>query len=771
MSKFKIKHGMPIQMVSTKSKTDEWFKESAKAAFNVAIKSGNDTRKTFSEKIELYDLYNGITDDSYLKESFNTVGIKNVKFNPKFQHYPLVSPRVDLLLGELTKRSYNYTIGAVNPDAISMKLQERKQKFTAMMLELYTEEEYNEEYIKGRLDEFEQSDVRSTAEMQADELLNYYKVVHDFEDIDYKLLFSWLTVGEHIGCVELINGRPVARECDNKMIYIARDGGSDKVVDAEIIVEITYEPVGDIIETYFDHLSKRDVDKLIGDKETSTVGDLPFNFNGDTDTYPEVVFESKADLAIFRSSDGDANQPFDGDGNYRVAKIKWKGFRKIKRLKEHINGNVTYRLVSEFYEPDITKGEEIEVKWITEWHEHTLVGSDIWVDGKICELQFRSFLKPYESKSGYFGKYNIKGSGKARSLLDRAKPLSYYYDMVFARLEDMLSKNIGKVIELDVAKIPEGWNPKLWLYYLKQHNVAVVNSFKEGDKGLAMGKLAGSYNTTGRGIDMELGNSIVVYIQILAMIEDLIAKVTGITDQRLGQISARELVGNVERSTIQSNHVTESYFNDLDKTREEYYLLFLDAARYAHKKDKTLLQYATSDMNLVPIELDGELLSMVDLGIFPSNNARDVNFAQLLRSSIQQQFANGNGDIESLAIAHSTNSFAKLSKSLKEAQEKAAARQDEAAKKASEYQRDAQLAVISAERERDSAKFKHEENLLRIKLGAESFSKDKDTDNNGIDDSIQLTIAKLNDETKREEIRSKERIEEDKIRNSKNKTT
>ena len=89
------------------------------------------------------------------------------------------------------------------------------------------------------------------------------------------------------------------------------------------------------------------------------------------------------------------------------------------------------------------------------------------------------------------------------------KPYSYLYDAIHDRLNKLLAKNWGKIIELDLSKVPSGWDIYKWLYYAKTNSIAVIDSFKEGNVGAATGKIAGALNNASRGvIDAELGNTI-----------------------------------------------------------------------------------------------------------------------------------------------------------------------------------------------------------------------------------------------------------------------
>ena len=96
------------------------------------------------------------------------------------------------------------------------------------------------------------------------------------------------------------------------------------------------------------------------------------------------------------------------------------------------------------------------------------------------------------------------------------------------------------------------------MYYAKANHIAVKDSFKEGNKGAATGKLAGLMNNQSSGvIDANQGDIIQHDINLLSFIKMEMSEVMGISPQREGQVSNRETVGGVERSVLQSSHITE----------------------------------------------------------------------------------------------------------------------------------------------------------------------------------------------------------------------
>ena len=137
------------------------------------------------------------------------------------------------------------------------------------------------------------------------------------------------------------------------------------------------------------------------------------------------------------------------------------------------------------------------------------------------------------------------------------KPYNYLYDAVHDRLNKLMAKNWGKIIQLDLSKVPTGWDIEKWMYYARTNNIAVVDSFKEGNIGAATGKLSGMMQQSSGVLDLEQGNYIQQHINLLEFVKMEMGEAAGISKQREGQVSSSETVGGVERSNLQSSHITE----------------------------------------------------------------------------------------------------------------------------------------------------------------------------------------------------------------------
>jgi hypothetical protein len=201
---------------------------------------------------------------------------------------------------------------------------------------------------------------------------------------------------------------------------------------------------------------------------------------------------------------------------------------------------------------------------------------------------------------------------------------------------------MGKIVRLDFAKVPKGWDVDKWLYYIKVNNIAAEDSFKEGDVGRATGMLAGGLNNASSGvIDASLGNEIQQYISLLEWIGTKIGEIAGISKQREGQISNRETVGGVERATLQSSHITEWLFFTHESVKKRVLECLLETAKVAMKGRKIKFRYITTDGAAKMMEMDGDEFAECDYGLVVdnSNGAQELNqkLDMLAQAALQNQ--------------------------------------------------------------------------------------------------------------------------------------
>ena len=578
----------------------------------------------------------------------------------RIQHYPIMNSKLSVLRGEESKRVFDYRVVITNPNAISEKENTRKEELNARLQQVIadksqSEDEFNQELEK--INDYFTFEWQDSREIRANALLSHYTKEYNIPFLFNMGFMDGMTVGEEIYQCDIVGGEPTIEKINPLKIRVFKSGYSNRIEDAGMIVIEDYWSPSRVIDTFYDSLSRKDIEYI--EKSQGNVS------GGSTDSMDNVderqgfvnrVFvgeEATMQDGFFWDPIGNADSinsnlaPFDTLGNIRVIRVYWKSLRKIKKVKSYdpMTGEELFSFYPETYILKKDQGEEEEIFWINEAWEGTKIGSDIYVNMRPRVIQYNRLSNPSRCHFGIIGSiYNINDS-RPFSLVDMMKPYNYLYDVIHDRLNKLIAKNWGKIITLDLAKVPERWDVEKWLYFAKTNNIAVVDSFKEGNKGAATGKLAGGLNNASSGvIDAELGNTIQQYTNLLEFIKMEMSEVAGITKQREGQVANRETVGGVERATLQSSHITEYLFLIHDDVKKRTLEAFLETAKIALKGRSKKFQYLLSDGSIQIMNIDGDEFAEADYGLVVDNSKGLQELQQkmnmLAQAALQNQILN-----------------------------------------------------------------------------------------------------------------------------------
>lgn len=777
------KNEIPRQKLPKSKKTDRWGKAVIEQLENYIVSDSHSPAASVRDTQVNYDLYNGKLDPQDFEYVTNPYGFKQNEFPANLQHYDIISPKLNLLIGEEIKRPLNFRAVTTNSDAIS-----EIEKEKAEILKAELSKVFQQAFNKGQagpdgppkppeeLEKFLKYEYQDVREKTAHDLLKYLQE-------NERLLFKFnegfkdaLIAGREIYWVGIVSGKPVVRTCNPNDITIVTDKDSYYVEDAQAIIEERWMSVGSILDEFYEELS---------DKQVSEVEEMS-NFGGARDgsgnvNYPVSDIRIQGDDA-YRRSNSKLNV-FDGEGNIRVVRVEWKSLKKIGFLQ-------TLDPVTEEWEEEIvdedfkvptgaTKDKDgfhnwsdettdlpmkIKWEWVNEWWEGTKIGEEIFVGIRPKPNQRRDMDNPAMCKSGYIGYlYNARNS-ESISLVDRMKPYQYLYNILMYRTELAFAKTKGKLAVMDIAQIPrsEGWDVDSWLYYLESMGIMFINSAEEGAQGQTS-----NFNQFSS-IDLSMGNYINQHVMMLNQIKTELEELGGVTRQRMGQISSSELVGNTERAVTQSSHITEYWFSHHDEVKRRVYEALIDVAKIAYKGTRKL-QYITNDMSRVFIDLEEGMFADSEYGVFLTNSSKDIKALETMRMAAQQAMQSGNMKVTEFAKMMQTDSMAEITRSLEYSQEKAEerdmqkAQQDrEAITRAEEIKQQTELEKQNREDARD---FKRNATKIEVaRIQAQAKLADTDLNNNGVKDSIDREKVLLENQRKMEELavkRNKENRELD----------
>lgn len=665
---------LPPQQLPLSKKNNAWRKRhldwaDSKSFFNFSL-----VRKSVVHKKINYDLLNGKLHMSDLKLILNPSSLQASFIPDRIQHYAIINSKLNVLKGEEYSRLFDYKIIVTNPNAISEIEKERKELLQQLVEQEIKNEQQSEEDFSKKLEElnyFFTYEYQDEREIRANALVEHYSKEYNFKLLFNQGFMDALIIGEEMYKCDIVSGEPTIERLNPLKVRIFKSGYSNKIEDADMIIIEDYWSPGKVIDTYYKELSKKDMEYIekmpdhMGQAVTDSMGNVDerYGFVNNYMVGEEISTNDSVYFDPFGANEGVNNSllPYDMAGNLRVLQVFWKSRRKIKEVKSFNpkTGEEEYTFYDESYEINTDLGEEERIYYINEAWEGTKIGSDIYVNMRPRQIQYNRLSNPSKCHFGIIGSiYNLNDS-RPFSLVDMMKPYNYLYDAVHDRLNKLIAKNWGKIIRLDFAKVPKGWDIDKWMYYAKTMGIAVENSFNEGDYGAATGKLAGGLNNASTGvIDAEFGNSIQSQIQLLEYIKNEMSDVTGISRQREGQISNRETVGGVERSTLQSSHITEWIFSIHDDVKKRVIEAFLETAKIAMKGRNKKFKYILPDFSTKMIEIDGDEFAECDYGLVADNGETSQKLNQQLNTLAQAALQNQLITFSSLMKLYSSTSLA-----------------------------------------------------------------------------------------------------------------
>lgn len=648
---------LPPQQLPFSKKNKAWRKRHLDWADSKTFFNYSPVRKSVIHKKINYDLLNGKLHMSDMEVVLNPEGIKAGFIPDRIQHYPIMNSKLNVLRGEEAKRVFDYRVVITNPNAISEIENNKKDELFRRLQTLVadtskSEEEFNQELEKmNYYYTYEWQDLR---EIRSNALLNHYVKEYNIPLLFNNGFMDAMAIGEEIYQCDIVGGEPIIERVNPLKIRVFRSGYSNKIEDADIIIIEDYWSPGKVIDTYYDVLSKKDMEYIESipdhvsqasidsmDNIDERFGFVNNNMVGEEMSSNGFYFDP---FNLFSDSISNSLLPYDLAGNLRVLRMYWKSRRKIKKVKSYDleTGEEIYNFYPETYIINEDLGEEEQIFYVNEAWEGTKIGTDIYVNMRPRVIQYNRLSNPSKCHFGIIGSiYNLNES-RPFSLVDMMKQYNYLYDAIHDRLNKLMAKNWGKILRLDLARVPKGWDIEKWIYYAKANGLAVEDSFKEGNIGAATGKLVGVLNNASSGvIDAEFGNSIQQQINLLEFIKLEMSEVAGITRQREGQVSNRETVGGVERATLQSSHITEWLFVIHDDVKKRALECFLETAKIAFKGRSKKFSYILSDGSERIADIDGDEFAEADYGLVVDNSRGaqelDQKLDMLAQAALQNQ--------------------------------------------------------------------------------------------------------------------------------------
>lgn len=664
-----IRESAQIQKLPLSKKNKDW--REAQVDYVIGATYSSSSAKTAEDMNKSINLYLGNFDIEDIRYVVNPFDVED-GFPATPHNINIIKPKVDLLIGEEINTRLPLRVLCTSQKASEEINSKMVNDLTTFMLQMaiskmddQTLADFDQKVKSGEISDPKEIlglsgslEYKSLIEESARSLLEYISQKSGLKDVFTSGFFNLLWAGKSLYHVSIQSGNPVIENVNPiefRNVYSSNNSSElyRRIEDSEMICRTVYMTPTEVYDRLYHLCTEKDLDDILA---LTSSGQSRMAYKNVRE--PDYIHIKMNKLDI----------PSTIDGMVPVYHVLWKSFKKIGFLTyQNEDGTVSSEIVSEDY---VKTGNEISLTWdwIPEIWEGYRVSDSIYLGVNPLQYQYMNKENILDQKMPYFG-IELVGS---KSIIDLLKPLQYLYIIVWYRLELALARDKGKILSMDVRKVPKslGVDVNKWLHLLSSVGVNFYNPDETGWDNDEDNRADRSND--GKMIqseDLSMSNTIASYVQILEMIEGVAEHITGISRQRSGFIKSSEYVGAVQQSIGQSNLITENIFDAHDSCRTAVVRYFLNMAKdYYYDTDNKFLSYITSDGARNAVNLSDDFF-YEDYDVFAVSSRQESKDLELIKQLYQPAMQNGMS-LSDIAEIISLNSTKAIHGKLKEIEER-----------------------------------------------------------------------------------------------------
>ena len=703
----------PPQFVLESEKTEEWANKWVDAVVSYMAYVDSPYHNSRLNDIQNYNIYNGsleLQDFKYITEQYG------MAYPARLVNYPIISPKIDLLVGEELRRPMDIKVSTTNKEAVLRKedvkvnlimkklTEEIHQEFkdaTGIALPAVTEMEIPED-----IDLYMRYNYREMVEETAQDGLEYLMQKYHYRDIFKEGFRDLLVTGKEFFKVYDHNGDPYVRRVDPRSVVYEINSNSDYLDDASWVGEERYLSYSEILDEFRDELTREDLEELSAMYQIGGYDDLS-------------AYNSQFDWIDYQEGQ---------EVKIRVVSVEWKSIKtlKFKVSENKFNPEKPFmKAVADDYKP--RRREQLVTRYVDDIWEATKIGGKILVRARRRPNQVRSVDDAGSTQLSYVGCVRNNTTGRAVSMVDLLKNIQMLYNIVMYQIELAMARSGGKAVVYDVSQLPTnlGMDMQTVLYHLKTDGIIPINSKEEGNQ-------LASFNQFQQ-IDFTLSNSVQQLINLKMMLEQTAGQISGVSPQREGAVGQYEYVGNVQRSVVQSATITESWFYSHSQVKKRVFekVCNLMKVSWANGKKSSYI-LADGAYKFLSIMPD---VSLQDYGIFIGDSGKDDAMRQQLQGIAQAALQGGQATLLDIIKVIKADTFTEAEHILERAMEEI--------KKEQAGQAQQQQAMMEAQQAASQAEFERQVQLEQIKNQAK-------VEVARIQSETDLRIADMKDDLARE---------------------
>ena len=486
----------PRQKISMKNKNKLWREK----CVDILVGKGDTQHFGYgygTEKKEMklaYDLYNSIYDLNDLKYVTNPYNVDE-GFPAIPQNVNVIRPKINLLLGEETKRPTNIKVIRTS-DIASGEYQDKYKQMlmdymnATVMSKLGPEEaaRYQQALESGeimppeQIQKYMSKTYKDLAETTAYHIIEYLK--HKL-NLSHEFMRTWLdalVAGVEVLYIGVQNNEPSLERVNP--LYFTYDMSPDLefIEDGDWCCRKMMLSYTEVYDRLYDKMDEYQLNKLVEiiDGKPGNHGVQKKDMVDDFNSWKVSHIDTPIQDPVFANNQNMVS----------VWHVCWKSFKKVGFVVIPDETGQPQRLVvdedyvvSGLELPQIdSNGESKQVvwDWIIEVWEGYRIGRELYVGIQPLEYQHVSVDNPNSQKLPYTGAIYSNINTKTKSLVNLLKPLQYLYIIIWYRLELAMARDKGKIVTVDITQIPKSMNIDInkWAHYLSSVGVNFINPYE-----------------------------------------------------------------------------------------------------------------------------------------------------------------------------------------------------------------------------------------------------------------------------------------------------
>lgn len=713
-----------------------------------------------------YDLFNNKVNKADFEYVCAPFGKEVGELPADFTNKDILSGKIKALLGMEMKRPFSWKVAAVNEEATTRKEQAEFKKlkdfvYNSIMIPIQQEiekkyqaerkgapltpeeqqkiEQQVQEELKAmtppEVKKYMARDHQDPAEALAHQILSY---LIQKQDIKMKFNKAWkhgLISGREIFWVGVVNGEPTLKVVNPIRFDYDKSPDLDYIEEGEWAIYEMYMTPSEVIKHFGSELTLKEIDEIYEDFiHASSIPDTAFTFQ---ENYSDVTY------------------------GVRVIHAEFKSLKLIKFLtyQDPETGEILEEIVDESYVLNKEAGDiSIQEEWIVAKYEGYKIGKDKYAFLREVPGQYKDLDNLYDCKLSYIGATFDDLNSEVTSLVDRMKYYQYFYNILMYRIELLTSSDKGKQLLLNMNLVPRksGISLEKWMHYFEASKIGWMDPNEEGNKGNT------DISTAAKEIDMSLASDIQKYIQLAEYIERRCGESVGITKTVEGQIGANDAVSNTQQNIVQSANILEPYFELHNNVKRNVLQALIEVAKVGYAEfQPPYLSYVLDDMSMQMLSMDYDLLENSTYGVFVSNSMKSYEALQMVQQLSHAALQNQKIELSDVIKIMRSESIQEAEELLQVAETDRIEREQQTQQ--AQMQSTEDIAEKARAWEREKMGIEHANNMEEISLKGEidmqkqtilsmGFNEEKDLDNDGTPDVLEVAKFGVDAEIKQKKI-------------------